>query len=468
MRKLIRKRTMRTLTLILVIAMIIAVGLISIPFGRFQRNDRVVLLTFVLNGALWLVLLIVEVNKRAFSFKLIHWSFCLLFFFFAALVQYTNNDFPLTSYREDSVLIRTNLLLTLWTFGIFLGSRIKKRKSGRLEVFALREWNGYKTALLVLTALSIGNTIYRISSAGLINLLARSTSSVSYGSSSAMALLVSHCFQAVSGIASAIAALSYRKNKASGWLLLINTICLLLSYFPTSTARYTAAALYLGLLLVYSKRLKTGRGFILLFLGAFMVILPFLNAFRHDSFLEVAIGAALQRTIRSIPETWLEGDYDAYTMFTLIVDYVGRNGPTWGRQLMGVLLFWVPRAMWPNKPIGSGAFVSGSLGFSFTNLSAPLPAEGMINFGVAGVFLFALVFGWFMTSADNAYWGTLDKEGNHVHRYDIIYPFICIMFFFMSRGDLLSSFAYMVAYVAVWIGTVLLSKMEGKVCWRRK
>lgn len=468
MRKLILNRTIRALTLILVVALIIAVGIISIPFGRFQRNDRLVLLTFAFNGALWLVLLIAEVNKRAFSFKLIHWSFCLLFFFFAALVQYTNNDFPLVSYREDSVLLRTNLLLTLWTIGVFVGSQVKRRKRSKLKAFALRPWRGYKAVLVVLTFFNIGNTIYRISYAGFMNLLARATSGVPYGSSSAMALLVGHCFQALPGIAAAVAVIHCRANKRTGWILIMNVVCLLLSYFPTSTARYTAAALYLGLLLVYSKRLKTGRGFILLFLGAFMVILPFLNAFRHDSFSEVAIGAALQRTIRSIPETWLEGDYDAYTMFTLIVDYVGRNSPTWGRQLLGVLLFWIPRTMWPNKPIGSGAFVSGSLGFNFTNLSAPLPAEGMINFGVVGVFLFALVFGWLMGCLDNAYWETLDKDGKRVRRYDIIYPFVCIMFFFMSRGDLLSSFAYTIGYVAVWIGTVILSRAEGKFCWRRK
>lgn len=468
MRKLIQNRTIRALTLILVVALIIAVGIVSIPFGRFQRNDRLVLLTFAFNGALWLVLLIAEVNKRAFSFKLIHWSFCLLFFFFAAVVQYTNNYFPWIGYRENSVLLRTNLLLTLWTIGVCLGSQAKRRKSGKLKAFALREWNGHKAVLAVLTLLNIGNTIYRISYAGLMNLLARATSDVPYGSSSSMALLVGHCFQALPGIAAAVAVIHCRANKRTGWVLIVNVVCLLLSYFPTSTARYTAAALYLGLLLVYSKRLKTGRGFILLFLSAFMVVLPFLNAFRNDSFSEVAIGAALQRTIRSIPETWLEGDYDAYTMLTLIVDFVRRNGPTWGRQLMGVLLFWVPRTIWPNKPIGSGAFVSGSLGFNFTNLSAPLPAEGIINFGVVGVFLFALVFGWLMTSLDNAYWETFDKDGKRVRRYDIIYPFICIMFFFVSRGDLLSSFAYMVAYIVVWIGVVLLSRFEGKFCWRKK
>lgn len=463
MRGWMQKRVLRTVTLILLVFLIVAISFLTIPFGSFRRDNALVLLTFAVNGVLWLLLLIAEVNKRPFSFRMIHWSFCLLFFFFAALVQYSHNYFPWVNYREDTVLTQTNLLLTLWTGGVCLGGRGERKKR---VAFAMREINDCRTALWIVTILSIGNTIYRISDNGLLALLSRATSSVVYGSSSSMALLVGKCFQALPGIATALAVVNWRKNRTGMGFVAVNLLCLLISYFPTSTARYVAAAIYLGLLLIWSVRLKKGRGFILLFLGAFMVLLPFLNAYRNESFSSVSIGMALRETIERLPDMWLEGDYDAYSMLTMTVEHVKSHGTTWGRQLLGVALFWVPRALWPNKPIGSGALVATARGFSFTNLSSPLPAEGLINFGVVGVFLFAFVCGRVMAALDGAYWDGLDRSGKRTRRYDILYPFICIMFFFVSRGDLLSSFAYMVAYVAVWIGVCVLLKW--RICWKRR
>lgn len=463
MRKMVQSRVIRTITLIALVFLIVAISFLTIPFGNFRRSNALVLLTFAANGALWLALLIAEVNKRPFSFRMIHWSFCLLFFFFAALVQYSHDYFPWVSYRDDTVLVQTNLLLTLWTIGVCLGGRGKRKKR---IAFAVREINHCRTALWIATLLNIGNTIYRLSSIGLLALLSRATSGVAYGSTSSVALLVGHCFRALPGIATALAAVNWRKNRTGMGFVLVNLLCLLISYFPTSTARYVAAAIYLGLLLIWSKRLKKGRGFILLFLGAFMVILPFLNAYRNESFSSVSVGQALRETIERLPDMWLEGDYDAYTMLTMTVDHVKSHGMTWGRQLLGVALFWVPRVFWPNKPIGSGAFVAETRGFHFTNLSSPLPAEGLINFGVAGVFLFAFVCGCMMRALDGAYWDGLDRSGKRVRRYDILYPFICIMFFFVSRGDLMSSFAYMVAYVAVWFAVCVLLKW--RIYWKRR
>lgn len=463
MRKLVQNRVIHALTLILLIFLIVAISFLTIPFGSFRRHDTLVLLTFVVNGALWTVLLVAEVNRRAYSMKMIHWSFCLLFFFFAALVQYSYDAFPWVEHRDDSILVQSNLLLTLWTVGVCLGSRVRRK---RHVAFAMRELGHCRAALWIVTLLSLGNTIYRVSSVGFAALLARATSGVVYGSTSSMALLVGKCFQALAGIATALSVVNWRKSRSGVSFVAVNLICLLISYFPTSTARYIAAAIYLGLLLIWSRQLKTGRGFVLLFFGAFMVILPFLNAYRNEPFASVEVVQALRDTIDRLPSMWLEGDYDAYTMFTLMVDYVRRSGVTWGRQLLGVALFWVPRTLWPNKPVGSGAFVAQSLGFQFTNLSCPLPGEGMINFGVFGVFLFAFACGRFMTLLDRAYWEGLDKSGKHARRYDILYPFVCILLFFVSRGDLMSSFAYLVAYTAVWFGACALSRW--RIYWRRR
>ena len=54
----------------------------------------------------------------------------------------------------------------------------------------------------------------------------------------------------------------------------------------------------------------------------------------------------------SIVQTWqLSGDYDAATEVTAAVDYAEINGLSYGRQLAGDVLFWVPQRFWRTNPL---------------------------------------------------------------------------------------------------------------------
>jgi hypothetical protein len=123
-------------------------------------------------------------------------------------------------------------------------------------------------------------------------------------------------------------------------------------------------------------------------------------------------------------------------------------GCTWGGQLLGAILFFVPRSVWPTKPIGSGAMlIKKELGRdAFSNISCPFIAEGMVNFGLIGVALFALFLGTLLTKLDKTYWEHFEKESKAVCFAP--YLFLVFMLFFVMRGDLLSSFAYVCGFVA--------------------
>ena len=56
-------------------------------------------------------------------------------------------------------------------------------------------------------------------------------------------------------------------------------------------------------------------------------------------------------------------------------------------------LFFVPRALGPAKPTDSGELVSSALGYPYTNVSSPLPAEALLAFGIPGVLLTFLALG---------------------------------------------------------------------------
>lgn len=420
---------------------------IVIPSGYVSRHNWLVMTTFLINGVLWTFLLLYELGKHPYSFSVIHWTFFLLFFFFAAIVQYMNNHFPWVGYRSDDVLIDTNLILMLWTVGVIIGqytkisavehqSKVKEKLGCNLEC----------DQTLILVVITIVIALIRIKTVGFANLLSRGTSSYSASENGSISMLVEKCMQATSYFSTAIVILAYRKRKCSIGALIVGMGCLLVAYPPTGIARYAAAAIYFGLLLTFSEKLKKRNIFIFILLGAFSFVLPVLNVFRHLAFDQVDLSSALKNVTDNFSTMWLAGDYDAYTMLTMAMDYVSTRGITWMKQLIGVIFFWVPRAIWKNKPVGSGYFIAEQLGWSFKNLSCPLPGEAYINLGFIGVLLFAILIGKIMRFLDNCYWY---RDNDEDRRIDVLYPVIMMLFFFMCRGDLLSSAAYMVAYIVV-------------------
>lgn len=441
-----RNSTKRFLSYFALLFIIILLLWIVTP-SHIIRNNWLVMVTFLINGVLWTCLLLYEVSKHPYSFSVIHWTFFLLFFFFAAIVQYMNNEFPWIDYRSDSVLIRANLILTLWTFGVIVGqntrtlmanrkSRLKEKLTSRIEC----------NHIMATVAIAMIIALVRVKTIGLSNLLSRGTSSYSVSDNGAISMLIEKCMQATSYFSTAIIVLAYKKRKCGLGAMIVSMGCLLIAYPPTGIARYAAAAIYLGILLTYSEKLKKENIFIFILLGAFSFVLPVLNAFRNLAFNEVDLFETLKDITDNFSTMWLAGDYDAYTMLTLAIDHVSTNGVTWMRQLVGVALFWVPRAIWKNKPVGSGYFIADNLGWTFKNLSCPLPGEAYINLGVIGVLLGGILIGKIMRFLDNCYWYR-NKEDDR--RIDVVYPVTMMMFFFMCRGDLLSSAAYMVAYIVV-------------------
>ena len=442
-----RKLAVKFVSYFVLLLIILLLIWIVIPSGHVSRHNWLVITTFFVNGILWTSLLLYEVGKHPYSFSIIHWTFFLLFFFFAAIVQYMNNYFPWIKYRSDDVLINANLMLMLWTLGIVIGrytriptvehqSKLKEKLSCSVEC----------NHTLILVAITIAIALIRIKTVGFANLLSRGTSSYSASDNGSISMLVEKCMQATSYFLTAIVILTYKKRKCSIGALIISGGCLLIAYPPTGIARYAAAAIYFGLLLTFSEKLKTKNIFIFILLGAFSFVLPVLNVFRHLAFSQVDLSSALKNVTDNFSTMWLAGDYDAYTMLTLAIDYVSTRGTTWMRQLVGVIFFWMPRAIWKNKPVGSGYFIAEQLGWSFKNLSCPLPGEAYINLGFIGVLLFAILIGKIMRFLDSCYW-CRDNEDNR--RIDVLYPVIMMLFFFMCRGDLLSSAAYMVAYIVV-------------------
>lgn len=75
-------------------------------------------------------------------------------------------------------------------------------------------------------------------------------------------------------------------------------------------------------------------------------------------------------------------DFDGFQQTVNAVSSVDANGTAHGRYLASVLLFFVPRSVWPDKAVPASIDVAAFRGYSFQNLSLPLWAEIYLDLGV--------------------------------------------------------------------------------------
>jgi len=446
----VKNKTLHFFSLWLLIALLTIVIFITIPFGNFQRTDFNVFVTFAVNGFLWICLLIKEANKYSYSLMMMHWLFCFLFFFVAPIVQFANNFFPWVNALSSDSITKANIYLTFWTFFVILGHSLKIKPYKNKTIFYFKRNKKLWYLTLFLTFMSVLIMIYRLKTAGFSNLLSRGTASIHYSDLSSISLILNKVLQAISYFAVIFSFINEKINKRGKIFIIIAFATLLISYFPSSLSRNAAGVVYFGLLLTMSSYMKKNKNFLVLFLSLFIIIFPFLNAFRRASFYDVDIIMYLKNIVNNISNIWMANSYDAYTMLNVVMEYININGNTFGHQLLGVFFFFIPRTLWLSKPIGSGAFVSGNSLWNFTNVSCPLPAEALINFGITGLIIFAIFVGFICKKIDSFYWKNIDVSGEQINKFELIYPVLLMFFFFMCRGDLLSSTAYMIAYIIVW------------------
>ena len=357
------------------------------------------------------------------------------------------NDYcPWIRYRNDEIIVDTNIVLFFWTIGIVIGSitMTSKKAKHRALSKSLNCSIEFKSVVIAV-GIAIAIMLWRVKNVGFFNLLFRGTSSYSISDNSSISLLISNIMQAMTYFSTVITIQAYKKKETGVIPFLICVRCLVVSYPPTGISRY-ATAIYMWIMLTLFDLLKKNYLFIFILLGGFSFVLPLVNAFRNVAFEQVNLSNVGSRIVDYFSTMWLAGDYYAYTMLTLVIDAVSHHGCTWMRQLLGVVLFWVPRGLWKNKPTGSGYYVAEQLGWSFMNISCPLPGAAYINLGFVGVIVFSILIGRLIKYIDVLYWNNHNDE---IWRINLIYPVTMFFFFFMSRGDLLSSTAYMTAYVVV-------------------
>lgn len=226
-------------------------------------------------------------------------------------------------------------------------------------------------------------------------------------------------------------------NKHQYILLCLLFIATLFTASPTGIARFSCAAIYLPVFMSLFAWIRKKHIYVSFLSTGLIILFPLLSTFRDfnkNIILNLKIDTSLFQSV----------DFDSYSTLTHVLK---QDIVTYGNQLLGCILFWFPRSIWTEKPVGSGEFIAGKLHFFFTNISCNILSEGYINFGYIGILAFIVLLAWLFSQLDSIYWTyTKFKSRNY---FSVLYFSILGLLFLILRGDLLCSFAYLCGYLFV-------------------
>lgn len=411
------------------------------PFDNF--SVRVYLTSLII-----IIISIINIfsnENQPFSLEKIFYLFTLFFLGISPLLQFYVgiSQFGARLLKEDeyfyiNLLIIVILLIYKLFYNYFYSKKIKEKNKIILSKFNINnKLNSLQSLLLLSLSIISFILIFNANNNSLFSMLFRGGEFKDLVQmSSTTGLIIFRVFQPLS----MMCLLYYITSKSNNIIVYIVVIVLaLITCSPLGMPRFSAAAMYIPLLLLVFPIMRKKYIFSIVFILGLLILFPFLENFRNYSGDTLRIGLNF--------DMFYQGHFDSYQNFALIVS---DNMITWGRQLFGVIFFWLPRSIWPNKPIGSAAFIAEEQDFIFHNVSCNYFAEGYLNFGFFGIFIFVIILSFVTAKLDKLYWTISVKSINNY--FNVVYYVLLGMLFFVLRGDLMSSFAYTVGFVfSIWL-----------------
>lgn len=385
-------------------------------------------------------------------FGLVVWLFTYLFMGLAPYVQYRLNVRLSTIPHIDADLYpKAGLLVLVCAATYLVGNYFGK--TSRRPVQALRGVMVDRRRTNIVSALAVGLFLYYGSTVGFTSfLLSRTESSAArqaLAGESVMGVLIGGSMR-MGLLVAFLAQMSLRwQDKSAGRkphivpALLLGAL-LLYVVNPVNSPRFVLGTVVLAMAAafgVYATRNRF-RFMAVAALAGLMFVFPLADVFRHSTDADIEVEGPVQ--------AMTSGDFDAFGQLTNTFDYVAAHGITWGGQMLGVLFVFVPRSLWPEKPVATGQLVAEHMGYKFTNLSAPIWAELLINFGVIGALLGMGLIGYLFRR-----WDT--RTELHLRRHPMPPIVVSATAFYMLillRGSLLAVAAQLfVILLASWYVT---------------
>ena len=216
-------------------------------------------------------------------------------------------------------------------------------------------------------------------------------------------------------------------------------VVLLVVVNPISSARYDFGTVAFAFVVFLGAMATRGRARIGMAgtVAALLFVFPVADAFRSDTVNVTRAGF--------FGEYLGNPDYDAFWQVGNALSYFDDGFVQPMRQAAGVVLFWLPRAVWPTKPEDTGIALAEFRGYDFTNLSAPLWAEFIVNGGYVVLVLGFLVLGAVLHRLDRKASQALLHGGVLWSVVGAVFPFYMVI---LLRGSLLQATGTFVVAIA--------------------
>lgn len=405
--------------------LIISLFLFVILFFKFANvqiynKDLELMITFIVIATI--IVINVVIDNRKYSLNKVFWYFSFFFLFLAPLFQYVTEYQPWGHFLSHDNLIKTNYTLIIWfilyaiTYKI---SKVKKKTYG--EKIQLK--NSTVNFFIVCSFIALAIAVILI---GFKDLFSRGNNQVDFGVGF-VNVIISNFIRTIPVYALAYSLYYYKKNKLNLFKILTLIFLLVFLNYPVSISRYWIGTVYIGIGIIAFGKLLKSKTFDVGIVFVFAVIFPLFQVFKWYTLEELFNGTATF----NLATVYNNADFDAYSLLTRTFEYIDSFGITYGKQLLSSVLFFIPRIIWPTKAIPTGELIASSQNQFFTNLSAPLQAEGLINFGYIGIILYAIILAKVLKYMDVRYW---EKENDGTHFIDYIYPFSLGLLIFLLRG----------------------------------
>ncbi|MGP4110645.1 hypothetical protein ACTWP5_06975 [Streptomyces sp. 4N509B] len=204
---------------------------------------------------------------------------------------------------------------------------------------------------------------------------------------------------------------------------------------PVSNPRYWFLTVLFSLLFtVFPRSPVMYRASLALGIVVALVLFPVADRFRYDE------AGRQQVESTSLLEPLVVKDYDQVNMVANTITYVDDgNAHTFGEQLAGAALFFVPRSVWEGKPQDTGFLVGEWMGTDSPNLSSPLWGELWLDFGPVGMTVGFLAVGYLAARTDRRYVQRTVDDPSPGNVLAVVAPLVAGYSFILLRGSLLQA-----------------------------
>jgi len=375
-------------------------------------HDSAVISTFIIIIALGLAG--IAIDPKQYSICQFFSLFCLIFMGLVPMGQYISGTvhWEMLPFSR-SAFLTANLLIIACQTTFLLCAYLRRKPEKTIEPASSA--NVSNLYLVTLSLLATAFTVWHFRHS-LPALFSRAAYAKAREDDSPMTMLfVDFIIRSIPALCLIVSLLAKKRKKHAVGII---AACSLIAGCPTAIPRFQLATLGLMLLVVAMPVLRKDKALTLSILLLTITVFPLLDYFRH--------------TESTLTEPFKSVDFDCYQNLVATIDC---RLVSHGRQLLGVLLFFVPRAIWPGKPIGSGYELAYHLKIQHHNISMPFFGEGYINFGLLGAILFTALLALAFRRLDR-------KSGSPSLSYTyILYLMILGQAFYLLRGSLMAAFS---------------------------